>query len=74
MRRTSPPPRKNPAAFENVGAADTAVAANAPKSPRRVKPVDFVFVIVLAPVPSLVYANSPALFIYPQMWLLYVIR
>ncbi len=31
----SPAPRKKPAALENVGAASTAVAANAPKMPRR---------------------------------------
>ena len=35
----SPAPRKKPAACEKVGAAVTAVAANAPNSPRRVKPV-----------------------------------
>jgi len=53
MRRTSPPPRKKPAAFENVGVAVIAVAANAPRSPRRVKPVDLSFVMIFAPVPSL---------------------
>jgi hypothetical protein len=34
--RISPAPRKNPAAFENVGAATTVAAANAPIMARRV--------------------------------------
>jgi hypothetical protein len=34
--RISPAPRKNPAAFENVGAATTVAAANAPSIARRV--------------------------------------
>eukprot|EP00581_Thalassiosira_minuscula_P027265 CAMPEP_0184413620 /NCGR_PEP_ID=MMETSP0738-20130409/7368_1 /TAXON_ID=385413 /ORGANISM="Thalassiosira miniscula, Strain CCMP1093" /LENGTH=69 /DNA_ID=CAMNT_0026772423 /DNA_START=408 /DNA_END=617 /DNA_ORIENTATION=+ len=38
MRRISPAPRKNPAAFAKVGAAATAVAANAPNTERRVMP------------------------------------
>ena len=39
-RRILPDPRKKPAAFENVGAAVTAVAANAPSTPRRVNDTD----------------------------------
>jgi len=34
MRRISPPPRKNPVALANVGAAVIAVAANAPNTAR----------------------------------------
>ncbi|MEO9821674.1 MAG: hypothetical protein ABJQ34_10585 [Paracoccaceae bacterium] len=45
--RMSPEPRKKPAAFENVGAAVIVVAANAPSSARRVKPVELDSVISL---------------------------
>ena len=45
-RRTSPDPRRNPAALEKVGAAVTAVAANAPKRARRLKPLELDIVIV----------------------------
>src|SRR6056300_1703955 len=59
MRRISPAPRKKPAAFEYVGAAATAVAANAPNSPRRVNPEEFLSVMCFAPVPSLDLISSP---------------
>ena len=40
MRRISPAPRRKPAAFEKVGAAVTAVAANAPKRHGGYTPVE----------------------------------
>ncbi|MGR1582306.1 hypothetical protein ACSSNL_12660 [Thalassobius sp. S69A] len=42
----SPDPRRNPAAFENVGAAVSVVAANAPSSARREMLVEQSFVMV----------------------------
>ena len=47
MRRMSPAPRKIPKALEYVGAAATAVAANARSKPRRVNPGEF-FVVMLS--------------------------
>jgi hypothetical protein len=41
----SPPPRRNPAAFEYVGAAATAVAANAPSKARRETLEEDIFVM-----------------------------
>jgi hypothetical protein len=45
--RMSPAPFRKPAALENVGAADTAVAANAPSTPLRVNISLFDVVIYL---------------------------
>lgn len=50
MRRMSPAPRKNPAAFEKVGEDAIAVAAKAPSIPRRVMLVELPFFILNCPV------------------------
>jgi hypothetical protein len=55
MRRISPAPRKNPAAFEYVGAEVTAAAAKAPNNPRREIPEEVFFIMFVAPVPSPVF-------------------
>jgi hypothetical protein len=57
-----------------VGAAVTAVAANAPKIPRRVMPVEPIFFMFLAPVPSLnIVPRCRGVYIYPQMQAIYCI-
>jgi hypothetical protein len=55
--RISPAPRKKLVAFEYVGAAAIALAANAVKSPRRVVQVEDTVLIVL---------RRPAFFIEPS--------
>lgn len=55
MRLMSPPPRRNPAALENVGAAVTAVAANAPRRARRVIPEELL--PAMYTVPSSAYVS-----------------
>jgi hypothetical protein len=67
----SPPPRRNPAALEYVGAATIAVAANAPSNARRVKPV-FVTSVMSVALSRTLFLPAPVVvgalhFIHPQM-------
>lgn len=66
MRRISPAPRKKENALAKVGAAVTAVAANAPRRPRLDIPIECVFVIVAYCVPSLVPSVKPTAGAHPQ--------
>ena len=62
----SPAPRKKPNAFEYVGVAATAVAANAPKRPRRVNPFEGDSVIAAYYVPFFVPSIAPTVNAHPQ--------
>ena len=64
-RRMSPDPRKNPAAMENVGAAATAVAANAANNARLLTLEELYSVMYFAPVPSLTLLNAVTRPAYP---------
>lgn len=71
----SPEPRKKPAACENVGAAETAVAANAPISALRVMPDEFDAAILLRrPVCCLPVMLHRPFSSHPQMHLSYCIE